>query len=220
MARIEVIDGNIKGVLIDGYMPGSSYLQKIDWMKILDEKLPSSEEYRYHFKKNIYGQFIKPGKKPPKDSTRTNIYRNLIKNLRKEFCPYNGEPCSQFQHPVKGTHSIERMISFERKEVRDVSWFPIKREIEKSLSEGKGDYIFHFAYLDLNRENYCPIFEKCSTNWMETMGFKTKKEEDYADFEAYKKAVETLLKSGINFQVSRFSKRNRPKNRDMDIDMF
>jgi hypothetical protein len=223
MVRLDIVDSEIKGISIDGYIPNAAYFQNKDWMTILDEKLPSSDEYRYHFKRNIFNQFLKPGKKPPKVSTRVNIYRNLIKNLRRKFCPYGGKPCSQVQYPIEGPHSIERMISFEGKKVRDVSWFPIKKEIAKSQFNENGDYIFHFAYLDLNRENYCPIFDQCTKNWMDTIGFQIKEQQDYSDFDAYKKGIQVLLQSGIDFHLSingPFFDGYRSKNSGGEIDFF
>ena len=217
MVTVEVVGRDIKGILIDGYMPDTGRMQKKNWMKVLDEKLPSSVEYRGHFKRNIYGQFLKPGKSPLNDGPRSNIYRSLTSSFRREFCSYNEAPCIQYQAPAKGVKPIERIIAFERKKVRDIALPAINREIEKSMSDGKGDYIFHFSYLDLNQDNYCPVFEQCCNNWIENMGFEIKKEGDYADFQAYKGAAEELLKSGIEFQISvnRFSEEDilRQRNR-------
>jgi hypothetical protein len=205
MARIEVEYKGVKGVLTDGYYPSSfSYFKDIDWGTAGKEKFSQSEEAQDDLKDNICRRFMTPGAKAPNAAQRSNFYRKTKDMLEDGFCPYSEKRCAQFQYPAIGAKTMKKRISRgtrKRPDIKENMIPAITNEIDSDLSAGKDTYVFHLAYLDLNPENQCQSFESCNSNWMDFMGFQSKKEEEYADFESYKKAAEMLLKRDIDRNV-------------------
>ncbi|MGD2084565.1 MAG: hypothetical protein PVH61_00125 [Candidatus Aminicenantes bacterium] len=198
MARVEVVDyRGIKGILIDGHFPEFSFYKNIDWKRARKDKI-DSDSYKSAWLVD-YERYLKPEKPEPAQGTQSNFHRKLAANLRKCFCPYNKKPCAQFTYPARGVKPIERIIKLEKKKVREAVLPVFSREIEKEISEGNTNYTFNMAFLDLEPHNNCPIYEECNNNWIKFTGFEEKGVETYADFEAYKNAAETLLKSYMDF---------------------
>ena len=124
--------------------------------------------------------------------------------LEDRFCQYDKKPCAQFQFPAVGAKVMKNILSRGTRNREDIKekMIPVfDNEIDRDIAAGKDTYVFQLVYLDQNPDNYCPSFEGCTSNWMKFMGFETKKEEDYVDFEAYKNAAEMLLKRDIDDNV-------------------
>lgn len=222
MVVIERIDDRgIKGVLTDGYLPDFSYFQGKDWEYALAEKLPIDETYRAKIRSMVEKRYLKTGRQAPGIGPQSNFHRKMKDALRKRFCPYNGERCDQIMIPAQGVLPMERVISFKKKKVRDKIQLPFLIEIKKAISEGK-NYVFNLSYLDQKKDNHCPIFEDCSYNWMQSMGFEMKKVEEYQDFQEYRKAAEVYLEWGIDGIIRKngFSREKILKWRESGFEMF
>jgi hypothetical protein len=212
MAQVEIEDDRgIKGILLDGYFPDFSFFQKMDWEQAKTEKLSG---YKSRSSCLVdYERYLSPSQDTPGIGTQSNFHRKLVQNTRGSFCPYDMKPCAQFVYPARGVKPIERIIKLEKKKVRDFVLPVFSKEIEKDLTEGKANYEFNMAFLDLSPNNHCPKYEECNTNWMEFSGFSEKEKDDYTDFQSYKEAAKAFLKGYIDFGIhNKWFERARRQN--------
>jgi hypothetical protein len=202
MVRIKLVDyRGITGIMTDGYLPNFSYFQEKDWTKTMEEKMPLDPSFKYDFERNIHNKYLKPDKGEPSDKTRSFIHNKIAISTRKRFCPHEQKYCVQFNYPARGTKQIERIISMEKKKVREKILPAFSREIAKAQSNGETNYFFNLVFMDARKGRGCPAFEDCSANWQEVMGFKVKEEKDYENFDEYRNAADALLKRYIDFGI-------------------
>lgn len=200
MARIEVEYKGVRGVMTDGYFPPFSYFKAINWEAANKEKLPLPERAKRDFSQNTYPRYLAP-KEDPKAGPRSNFYRKMEEILEWRLCQYKKSPCAQVQFPAVGVHRMGLIVKRAEKINREEIANAFTKEIEHDLSAGKETYVFHLAYLDLNPDNYCPVFEECAKNWMDFMGFEIKKEYEYVDFEGFKRSAEILLREDAKWEA-------------------
>jgi hypothetical protein len=216
MVVIERIDDRgIKGVLTDGYLPDFSFYQKKDWDYALKEKLLESEEFQNKFRGRVMQNYgLKTGRTVPTVRSQSNFHTKLNQSLLKRFCQYNGEPCFQQLIPAEGVWSMDRKVSLESVKLQRAIYPAFSKEIEKAQNDGR-NYYFSLTYLDLNDANYCPVFEDCYKNWMDFMGFEIKREEEYIDFNAYRRAAEIFISTDLDFARKRLS-----EDRNYNMQLF
>lgn len=214
MARIELLDeSDIKGIMIDGYLPIFTTLKQRDWEKATEENLPLSPGFQEKFDKT-FNRHLKQNRPIPNMRTQTKVYKELVGALRSRYCSQYHNPlaqfnspadrigsCAQFVFPGRGYGGVERHISLEGKDFKNKVLPAFYREIERESEEGKGNYFFNLTLLDLRDKKKCPCFGECTNNWIEFLDFKLKDEKDYVNYQEYKAAVETLLKNYITSAI-------------------
>ncbi|MGD2092373.1 MAG: hypothetical protein PVH61_39765 [Candidatus Aminicenantes bacterium] len=179
----------------------------------MKEKLPDSEKFQYKFKNRVQQNYhLKKGKKAPTIRSQSNFHDKLKESLQKKFCKYNGSPCIRQFIPAEGFYSMRRILSFEKMKLKEAVSPAFKREIKKAQAEGK-NYYFSLAYLDLSQGNQCMVFRDCNSNFMDFMGFEIKREDDYADFKAYRSAAEIFISTKFDKFAHEFSKRRSIKSK-------
>ena len=186
----------IRGILVDGFFPEFSTLKEIHWKKAMTSKMSANKRDLQKFRRQTFNKYLKEERATPNTRTQANVYREIIKLTRNRSPDTQRHPCVFGTYPACGYNSFEGLLARESKTkegkiIRDSIPYMAK-EFDSERKKGR-DYFFDMSISAVGPGNDFSSLESFQYEWIDLLGFELKKENDYSDFQKYKKAVDGIL---------------------------
>jgi len=195
-------------IFIDGYVPSFDDL-KTSFKKIADEyNIPKMKfaNYVYHY---VYRN------KVFSDKTRLNFFRAMVWKLNEIFCPHkykiprrdeSGDtshfvtPCAYYMigssQKLKNYLTIPAPTSIYRSIESELNI--IEEELAcETKTKLKAGYLQNIIYYRIDNEFYCDSSEQCCKNWIETLNFRVKGQNEYTNSTLFQAVWRKLLKQQL-----------------------
>jgi hypothetical protein len=202
MVLIKIDKDNVKGLVIDGYIPSFEYLK---------ERLP---DFR-HSQRNPAGIIPRWGSSGYKDSIQKylrkeeleedqlrRLFCNSVDKLRNGFCPYvdplrlkdemllkRRKSCRYL--PITNNIGLGKGMLTQLKKRHPEVYSTITNEYAKEKGSG---YILQTVLYNPKKEQNCGMIEKCCEDWITKLNFRLKNESDYTNFAEFTESMTKLLR--------------------------
>jgi len=183
MAKIEILKGNMKVAMIDGFVPPYEYF--MTKRKILEKKGPS-----------VWGVLHRYSPKCMLSENRLLLFfEALIRNYRLNHCQDNylfydnNRPfkCREFTLTTK--HNWD---SIENTTYRTIftKYLPVlKHEFRNQELKGLPNYTQNIIIYNPK----CKTHKQCAFGWIGNFDFNVKKQSEYLDYKSFKRTWEKIL---------------------------
>ena len=106
-------------------------------------------------------------------------------------------PSSYAFYPARGYHRIQKIISANRRELKECRESFIE-ELNYHDKKNLTRYGLNIIIYDGRPEKYCKLVDKCCNNWINELNFRIINKENYKNHDSFENTAQRFLYSRIN----------------------
>jgi hypothetical protein len=187
-------ENNLRGMMIDGYAPSFEYLKQLDWRRLRTEGyFPKGYRDRSASSLPKYLGCKYLGRENLSEKTLLKLFGNLVDEFRLKFCPFRNRNRPSLFRSYTSSQNYYSLENRTHRQMLGELLLPLTDEYRHDQERGRSLYVQNVVIFHDHPIVSCDLVKECCENWIDILGLKIKKKEEYKNYEAFEKAWLKIL---------------------------